>query len=90
MICDHQHAQGADARRVQLSTWQFAARVAQGCQAAIKKGNEGLLYFAYPLAERDRPDPEADWRKCPGCLGRVDKTDPSARSCGWRVQMACR
>eukprot|EP00974_Lingulodinium_polyedra_P006242 591711-Lingulodinium_polyedra.AAC.1 len=61
---------------MQLYTWQLASCIAHGCQAAIKKGEKGLPYLAYPVEERERPDPEADWRKCPGCLGRADKTDP--------------
>eukprot|EP00974_Lingulodinium_polyedra_P043109 4138852-Lingulodinium_polyedra.AAC.1 len=59
-----------------LYIWQFAACVAHGCQLASKRSKKGLLYLAYPVAERDRPDPDADWRKCFGCLGRADKTDP--------------
>eukprot|EP00974_Lingulodinium_polyedra_P033678 3238728-Lingulodinium_polyedra.AAC.1 len=66
LICDRQHAhsrvEGADTRRVQLYTWQLASCVAHGCQLAIKKGKKGLPYSAYPVEERDRPDPDADWR----------------------------
>eukprot|EP00974_Lingulodinium_polyedra_P039212 3757263-Lingulodinium_polyedra.AAC.1 len=54
---------------------------------AMKQGRKGLLYCAYPVEGRDRPDPEADWHKCPGCLGRVDKTDPrhtrAPGECAW-------
>eukprot|EP00974_Lingulodinium_polyedra_P073474 7112577-Lingulodinium_polyedra.AAC.1 len=42
----------------------------------MKKGKEGLFNLAYPVEERDGFDPDADWRKCPGRLGRADKTDP--------------
>eukprot|EP00974_Lingulodinium_polyedra_P076480 7402297-Lingulodinium_polyedra.AAC.1 len=74
LICDnqpeHAHVAGVDTRRVQLYTWQFVSCVAHGCQSAIKKCKKGSFYLAYPVEERGRPDPGADWRKCPGCLGR--------------------
>eukprot|EP00974_Lingulodinium_polyedra_P084513 8180436-Lingulodinium_polyedra.AAC.1 len=48
-------------KRVQLYTWQLVSCIAHGCQAAIQKGRKGLLYLAYPVEERERPDPDADW-----------------------------
>eukprot|EP00974_Lingulodinium_polyedra_P002879 269474-Lingulodinium_polyedra.AAC.1 len=65
LLCDrqheHSHAEGADTKRAQLYAWQLASRVAHGCQAAIKQGEKGLPYLAYPVEERERPDPEAVW-----------------------------
>eukprot|EP00974_Lingulodinium_polyedra_P064435 6225073-Lingulodinium_polyedra.AAC.1 len=54
-ICDrqheHSHAEGADTKRVQLYVWQLASRIAYGCQAAIKKGKQGLPYLVYPVED---------------------------------------
>eukprot|EP00974_Lingulodinium_polyedra_P025116 2428899-Lingulodinium_polyedra.AAC.1 len=62
---EHSHVEGVDTRHVQLYIWQLVSCVAHGCQLAIKKGKKDWPYLAYPVEERDRPDPEADWRKCP-------------------------
>ena len=89
--CDGSHThgdtEGRRSRPLQTHTWEMASRIVDGIWL-LKKALEHSP-AAFPVAEASQPervppanegepadDPEA-WRRCPGCAGRMRKTDPA-------------
>ena len=82
-MCDNSHEHddltSGGSERCKLWTWNFAGRVIEGI-SLLKKATNSPRY-AFPSIGTgitdagDIPVGEA-WRKCPGRLGRFNKTDP--------------
>ena len=83
---EHVHATGQVAAEARLWTWMFAALVIEYCRKAIRArdrecSSQLAVAPCLPVASTSSAQPWADaipeeqWRKCPGCRGKLEAGD---------------